>query len=124
MPQSTYSADNPPIVPDGLEPVPEQHTYAEPIDSREEPKDSKESVTPPEPCLGRGTQSPQKTTFRLRRTTFFLLELLILTIVAAAVSGGVGGSVAVREAYKFVSTPIYCALSPAVTYHFRLAVAV
>ncbi|KAL2113982.1 hypothetical protein VUR80DRAFT_1278 [Thermomyces stellatus] len=96
-----YGASARPMSADGLEPVPQPHTYPEPVASPGEAKDAREAM--PHQDLAWTTEphaaSPQKTILGLRRTTFSLIALLILVIIAAAVGGGVGGSVAVRKAY-------------------------
>lgn len=48
------------------------------------------------------SQTPKRTIFGLRRTTFLLAAALGVVIIAAAVGGGVGGSLAVRNATKYV----------------------
>jgi hypothetical protein len=45
---------------------------------------------------------PERTIFGVRRATFFLSLALVFVIIAAAVGGGVGGSLAVQNAKRFV----------------------
>lgn len=83
-------------VPDGLEPV--RHDmlpeFVQPYDEKQVSPHQKASPA------AVGAPTGEKTIFGLRKPTFFLLLLLILVIIIAAVAGGVGGSVAVSNAYE------------------------
>jgi len=54
------------------------------------------------PGQGYPAPEPERTIFGVRRTTFFLSLALAIVIIAAAVGGGVGGSMAVENARKYV----------------------
>ena len=90
----------PRTIPDGLEPVPDTNYretvfhlhYAEDVPTT--PATTKKGLLEKLPILR------NKTICGMRRSRFIFLALIILIAIAASVAGGVGGSMAVRDAYE------------------------
>lgn len=99
------------MVPDGLEAVPDSHypevvpstkeTYYAPssgqysgVSPAQQPLATQHAVPPP--------PTPEKKILGVRRTTFILSLILLIVVIAAGVGGGLGGSMAVTNAYKYV----------------------
>ncbi|KAK0618985.1 hypothetical protein B0T14DRAFT_518355 [Immersiella caudata] len=64
-----------------------------------------ETAVAPQPRPSSAPEPTARRIFGLHRSTFWLLIVLFLVVIGAAVGGGIGGSIAVEQAKKGVSTP-------------------
>lgn len=90
----------------GLEPVPDHHNFPEAVVPYRF-QGTNEALPPAGQSNGSGSM-----VCGLRRPTFILTVLLAAVVVIAAVAGGVGGSIAVKQAYECeIPTPIAIVVS-------------
>lgn len=76
-----------------------RHSELEVVPPREATAPKYEQYSSPEYRPDQATREA-RTIFGLRPTTFFLILALVLVILAAGIGGGVGGTIAVKNAKK------------------------